>query len=155
MTIKCDVPNPETCKSLLEDDNFYEVLYDCNIDCSDDDIEQYPNTYWVWLKREDNEEWFLSSVEIDDEYYGGYSVDDIEYVLPAPQISEIITLLSKITLTNKDMFYIGVVTKKSTKQYLQYSNLDSNEIFEEVEIKNNFYAQAYLEMYLKIKNKIK
>jgi hypothetical protein len=75
-------------------------------------------------------------------------------VVPAPQMHDIAPLLPKIVINNElTTYYIDLVTLDSGNQYLRY-NTEKGICYKElkVEIKNHHYAQAYAELYIKLKN---
>ena len=125
--IEIGVPLAKTCKGLLNDAIFYE--------------DDYPKTYWVWLKLKNDCEWFLASLESDEQYYAGYSEDRVECCYPAPQMHEILMLLPKSIDSYLLMIYNDLIA---------YEN-PANEILISCKIENNHYTESLAKLYLKLK----
>ena len=130
---KYGVPLPETCIELKGNINFYKSLNNLY-----PEIDLHPKTVYYWYRVKNTNKWFLDTDFTSEQTHGGYSPSDVE-VLPAPQMHEIVVYL------NFDVDKLGNTIGKL--------NIDSNGIgFEcSTEIHDHHYAQAYAELYLKLK----
>lgn len=97
----------------------------------------WPNeTWWAWEINSMSKKWHVSL------YY--------KTAVPAPQVHEIAELLPKSFYWNESIHYLNLVTMDDNTQRLRYTTEGHTTDFE-VPVNGNHLAQAYAEMYLKLK----
>jgi len=131
---KYGVPLPETCIELKGNINFYKSLNNLY-----PEIDLHPKTVYYWYRVKNTNKWFLDTDFTSEQTHGGYSPSDVE-VLPAPQMHEIAPLLPPFISVG---IKCGFVLAKDTLSY--------GSCYYNTPIHDHHYAQAYAELYLKLK----
>lgn len=127
--IKYGIPMPETCKELdWKKQTLFYWARDTKLDLD-----------WIIVPFE------LYCTETNKNLSARYDI------IPAPQMHEIAMELPKTIYYKETTFYLDLIILDSFEQYLKYNDEYYKKSVFEIEIKIFHYADAYAQMFLKLK----